>query len=163
MPDWGEISLASKHLSVCLKNFFFHSHFARHHISLVEALRNSNQHPFASCAEIKKKEKPQSFLPWRHIWDINGLFMTLQFCPFSFWPSVVHCTVSEREEENGGTGSHRGAAGCLDEMSERRELLKEREMCWAEQSRAAVSLLTRAPTGVIEGFNFNYVCSAVVI
>lgn len=56
MPDWGEISLASKHLSVCLKNFFF-SHFARHHISLVEALRNSNQHPFASCAEIKKKRK----------------------------------------------------------------------------------------------------------
>lgn len=39
---------------------------------------------------------------------------------------------------------------------------RNRAKC-AEQSSAAVSLPKRAPTGVIEGFNFNYVGSAVVI
>lgn len=54
---------------------------------------------------------------------------------------------------NGGAGTLQGAGGCLDEMR-RRELLKERGQS-AEQSRAAVSPPTRAPTGVMEGFSLN--------
>lgn len=108
---------------------------------------------------VQRGKQPQSFLPWRHIWDMNGLFMTLQFCPLPVGPVLcirkgggewqsresLRSRWLFRWDELGDESSWRNGAKC------------------AEPSRAAVSLPTRAPTGVIEGFNFNYVGSAVVI
>lgn len=64
MPDWGEMSLASKHLSVCLKNFFFQSFCKASHLpggstekqqstSLCQLCRNKKKRKTSKLSALK--------------------------------------------------------------------------------------------------------------
>lgn len=121
MPDLGKLLAASKHFFVCRKNIF--PHIVQGAASPWWGYRARAANSTAAVVTARNKNT-LSFLPWRHIWDMNGSFMTLQFCPLLV--GSVLCSVQRRGRRRwtAEQGSHYGAAGCLDEMDKEMRVLE---------------------------------------
>lgn len=99
MHDSGKLPAASKHFFVCIKNIF-PTHSARHHVSLVGVVSNSNEQQFASCSERKTTSKLSALKTHTgHEWA----FYDTSILSIACGPSVK---CQGREEVNGGAGSH---------------------------------------------------------
>lgn len=77
-------------------------------------MSNSNEQQFASCAKRKTTSKLSALKT--HL-GREWAFYDPPILSIARGPCVVHCTVSKREEVNGGAGSRQGAGGGLDEMN----------------------------------------------
>ena len=159
MPDSGKLPAASKHFFVCIKTFFPGS--------VCKASRlpggGSEQQQWTAIRQLCREENnlkafclEDTFGTWMgFLWHFNSVH-----CPWAQCCALYSVRM--------GGGEWRSREPLRSRWLFRRDELGD-ECSWrngakcAEQSRAAVSLPTRAPTGVIEGFNFNYVGSAVVI
>lgn len=81
---------------------------------------------------VLREKQPQSFLPWRHIWDMNGLFMTLQFRPS---PAGQALCMAGKEAARGSAESLKEPVVVWTRRSWRRKRPKERgQMCKPEQT-----------------------------
>ena len=160
----GKCLAAPKHFFVCIKNIF-PTHSARLHVYLVGILSTSNEQHSASCKEGKKKQKTLRLSTLKTHLGHEWAFYDTSILSIACGPGVVYCTVSGK---GGGEWRSRDSLrSCW--LFRWDELGDESESSWrngakcAEQSRAAVSLPTRAPMGAMAGSNFNYVVPALVI
>ena len=99
MPVSGKLPAASEHFFVCIKSFFFFPPLPLSLQSITSPWWGSWATAMSSNSPVVQRGKqPQSFLPWRHIWDANGLFMTLQFRPLPVGPvlCIVQCQRGRR-------------------------------------------------------------------
>lgn len=162
MHDSGKLPAASKHFFVCIKNIF-PTHSARHHVSLVGVVSNSSEQQWTAIRQLCREENNlKAFC----LEDTFGTWMGLLWHFNSVHCLWAQCCALYSVRKGGGEWRSRESLRSRwlfrwDELGDESSWRNEAKC--AEPSRAAVSLPTRAPTGVIEGFNFNYVGSAVVI